>query len=59
MKYRERSVEFAHFHVGPSEQLFANARRVGCLRKISKKKHEGCLESRASPVKSGSLQVDT
>jgi hypothetical protein len=48
MKYRERSVEFAHFHVGPSEQLFANARRVGWLRKISKKKHEGCLESTAA-----------
>jgi hypothetical protein len=37
MKYREKWIEYANFHVGPSEGWFANAGRVGCLRKTSQK----------------------
>jgi hypothetical protein len=37
MKYREKWIEFANFHVDPSEGWFANAGRAGCLRKTSQK----------------------
>jgi hypothetical protein len=40
MKYREKWIEFANFHVDPSERLFANARRVGCLRRFHKGKRK-------------------